>query len=241
VISIRNACQQAGIYSKGRTAQTTNLKLQIPLPLFALDEKNWFPPVEDAMGDGLLAFGGDITVERLLLAYTKGIFPWYDGGIPLWWSPDPRFVLFPGELRISHSMRQLLKKDAFEFYIDQDFTEVMRNCQQAYRKDQPGTWISDEFISVYSELHRMGHAHCASVYKDGEMVGGLYGIRVNNVFCGESMFSHVSNASKFAFIRYVQYLDSIGIELIDCQVHTEHLESLGARMISRNEFCRLLQ
>jgi leucyl/phenylalanyl-tRNA---protein transferase len=206
------------------------------LPLFALDEKIWFPPVDDAMEDGLLAFGGDLRAERLLLAYQKGIFPWYDGDVPLWWSPDPRCVLFPGDLKISTSMNQLLKKQAFEFAIDKDFVQVMLNCQQAARKDQPGTWISDDIIDAYSILHQMGHAHCAAVYKDGEMVGGLYGIMVNKVFCGESMFSKMNNASKYAFIKYVQHLVSNGVQLIDCQVHTPHLESLGARMIPRKEF-----
>jgi leucyl/phenylalanyl-tRNA---protein transferase len=210
------------------------------LPLFALDEKIWFPPVEDAMEDGLLAFGGDLRAERLLLAYQKGIFPWYDGDVPLWWSPDPRCVLFPGDLKISTSMNQLLKKQAFEFAIDKDFVQVMLNCQQAARKDQPGTWISDDIIDAYSILHQMGHAHCAAVYKDGEMVGGLYGIMVNKVFCGESMFSKMNNASKYAFIRYVQHLVSNGAQLIDCQVHTPHLESLGARMIPRKQFLEYL-
>ena len=210
------------------------------MSFFALDEKNWFPPVEEAMEDGLLAFGGDLSAERLLLAYRKGIFPWYDGDIPLWWSPNPRCVLFPAELKISHTMKQLLKKHAFNFAIDKDFVQVMLNCQQVERKDQPGTWISDEIIESYSALHQMGHAHCAAVYKDGEMVGGLYGIMVNRVFCGESMFSKVSNASKYAFIKYVQHLSSAGIQLIDCQVHTPHLESLGARMIPRKEFIRFL-
>lgn len=211
------------------------------MPLFALDERTWFPPVEEAMEDGLLAFGGDLGVERLLLAYQKGIFPWYDGDIPLWWSPDPRCVLFPAELKISHTMKQLLKKNAFEFAIDVDFVEVMLRCQQMERKDQPGTWISDEIIEAYTTLHRMGHAHCAAVYRDGEMVGGLYGMMVNKVFCGESMFSKASNASKYAFIKYVQHLSSTGIRLIDCQVHTPHLESLGARMIPRKEFLEYLK
>jgi leucyl/phenylalanyl-tRNA---protein transferase len=210
------------------------------LPLFALDEKIWFPPVEDAMEDGLLAFGGDLRAERLLLAYQKGIFPWYDGDVPLWWSPDPRCVLLPGELKISTSMNQMLKKQAFEFTIDKDFVQVMLNCQQAARKDQPGTWISDNIIAAYSILHQMGHAHCAAVYKDEEMVGGLYGIMVNKVFCGESMFSKMNNASKYAFIKYVQHLVSNGAQLIDCQVHTPHLESLGARMIPRKQFLEYL-
>ncbi len=211
------------------------------MSLFALDDKLWFPPVEEAMEDGLLAFGGDLSVERLLLAYQNGIFPWYDGDVPLWWSPDPRCVLFPAHLKISNSMKQLLKKDAFDFSIDKDFRKVIQHCQQVKRKDEAGTWINDDIIDAYSQLFELGHAHCAAVYKDGEMVGGLYGLRINNVFCGESMFSKESNASKYAFIQYVQHLVATGIELIDCQVHNPHLESLGATMIGREQFLRILK
>ncbi len=210
------------------------------MPLFALDDKLWFPPVEEAMEDGLLAFGGDLSVDRLLLAYNNGIFPWYDGDIPLWWSPDPRCVLFPADLKISHSMKQLLKKDAFDFALDKDFREVIENCQQTKRKDEAGTWINDDIIDSYTQLFELGIAHCAAVYIEGEVVGGLYGLRINNVFCGESMFSKVSNASKYAFIKYVQHLSASGIELIDCQVHNPHLESLGARMIDRKAFRNFL-
>ncbi len=211
------------------------------MPLFALDEKIWFPPVEEAMEDGLLAFGGDLSPERLLLAYREGIFPWFDGDIPLWWTPDPRCVLFPQDLRISHSMKQLLGKNAFEFTVDKDFREVMLNCQQVKRKGQPGTWISDEIVDVYCSLFEMGHAHCAAVYRDGLMVGGLYGVLVNKVFCGESMFSRSGNASKYSLIRYVQHLAAKEILLIDCQVHNPHLESLGATMIPRKEFIKYLK
>jgi leucyl/phenylalanyl-tRNA--protein transferase len=211
------------------------------LPLFLLDERTWFPPVEEAMEDGLLAMGGDLSPGRLLLAYKEGIFPWYDGEVPLWWSPDPRCVLFPPDIKISHSMKQLLKRNAFEFKTDTGFREVMINCQQSKRKDQPGTWITDEIVEAYCSLFEQGHAHCAAVYKDGEMVGGLYGLRVNKVFCGESMFSKVSNASKYTFIKYVQHLSANGIELIDCQVHNPHLESLGATMIPRKKFIQYLR
>jgi leucyl/phenylalanyl-tRNA---protein transferase len=211
------------------------------LPLFLLDNRTWFPPVEDAMEDGLLAMGGDLSPERLLLAYKEGIFPWYDGEVPLWWSPDPRCVLFPAEIKISHSMKQLLRRNEFEFRMDADFREVMVNCQQSKRKDQPGTWITDEIVEAYCKLFEQGHAHCAAVYKDGAMVGGLYGLRVNKVFCGESMFSKVSNASKYTFIKYVQHLSSNGTELIDCQVHNPHLESLGATMIPRKKFLQYLK
>ena len=209
--------------------------------MFVLDERIWFPPVEESLEDGLLAFGGDLSAERLLLAYNEGIFPWYDGDLPLWWSPDPRCVLFPADLKVSHSMKQLLRQNAFEFFIDTDFREVIQRCQQSKRKGDPGTWITAEIIDAYTALHTMGHAHCASVYKNGEMVGGLYGLKVNNVFCGESMFSDVSNASKYAFIKYVQQLSSEGVELIDCQVHNPHLESLGATMIAREKFLAILK
>jgi leucyl/phenylalanyl-tRNA--protein transferase len=211
------------------------------LPLFALDDKLWFPPVEESMEDGLLSFGGDLSVKRLLLAYRSGIFPWYDGDIPLWWSPDPRCILFPAELKITHSMRTLLNRNALKFRVNADFKEVMLNCQKVYRKDQPGTWISDEIVESYTKLYEMGFATCAAVYKDDEMVGGLYGVKLGNVFCGESMFSKESNASKYAFIQYVQYLQCQGVVLIDCQVHTQHLESLGARMIVRKDFMKLLK
>lgn len=193
------------------------------------------------MEDGLLAFGGDLSVERILLAYRNGIFPWFDGDIPLWWSPDPRCVIFPDRLRISHSMKQLLRRNAFEFRIDTDFRDVVVNCSQVKRKDEAGTWITEEIIDAYTELHQKGFAHCAAVYQDGEMVGGLYGIKINDVFCGESMFSKVSNASKYAFISYVQVLAAEGISLIDCQVHNSHLESLGATMIPRKDFLRYLR
>lgn len=206
------------------------------MPLYLLDEDLWFPPVEEALDDGLLALGGDLSTERLLLAYHSGIFPWYSEETPMWWSPDPRFVLFPGELKVSKSMKSLLNKDAFTFTTNKAFEEVIYNCQQKEREGQDGTWITEEVLEAYTKLHHLGHAHSAEAWQDGKLVGGLYGIRLGKVFFGESMFSHVSNASKYAFIRYVTQLRSEGTELIDCQVHTEHLESLGARMILRTDF-----
>lgn len=185
--------------------------------------------------------GGSLTTERLLDAYRKGIFPWYNGDVPLWWSPDPRFILLPEELKVSKSMQSLLRKQSFDFTINNNFPEVIRNCQQASRKDQNGTWITTEVERAYTQLHTLGHAHSAEAWQNGELVGGLYGLRIGHVFFGESMFSKVSNASKYAFIRYVQQLRSEGVQLIDCQVYTEHLESLGARMIPRTEFIDLLQ
>jgi leucyl/phenylalanyl-tRNA--protein transferase len=192
--------------------------------------------------DGLLAMGGDLSTERLLAAYKNGIFPWYEGDTILWWSPDPRFVLFPEELKISKSIRPLLNRNEFDFTINKAFSQVIHHCKTVKRyEDEHGTWITDEVEKAYNKLHELGHAHSAEVWKDGELVGGLYGIRINNVFCGESMFSKVSNASRFCFIKYVQVLIEENVKLIDCQVHTEYLESLGARMIGREEFISFLK
>jgi leucyl/phenylalanyl-tRNA--protein transferase len=174
------------------------------------------------------------------LAYRNGIFPWYQGEHILWWCPDPRFVLFPDELKVSKSMQSLLKKDRFDFTINKAFKDVIHNCKQTERPGQPGTWITDEVEKAYYKLHKLGYGHSAEAWKDGKLVGGLYGIKLGKVFFGESMFSKKSNASKYAFIKYVQLLKEEGIELIDCQVYTEHLESLGARMIPRQEFIQLL-
>lgn len=210
------------------------------MPLFALEKELHFPPVHLAEPDGLLAIGGDLSLERLLLAYRQGIFPWYEGPHILWWCPDPRFVLFPGELKVSKSMQQLLKKEAFTFTINQAFSSVIAQCKSIRRRGQAGTWITPEVEKAYTALHAAGYAHSAEVWEEGELVGGLYGIRLGQVFFGESMFSRVSNASKYAFISYVQQLRSENVQLIDCQVYTEHLESLGARMIPRPDFISVL-
>jgi leucyl/phenylalanyl-tRNA---protein transferase len=210
------------------------------MPLHVLDNTLWFPPVSEALPDGLLAIGGDLSPERLLKGYRKGIFPWFDGEIPLWWSPDPRFVLFPDELKVSKSMKVLLKRNAFNFTINSAFNKVIRACKEKERAGQDGTWITDEVEYAYNQLHKMGYAGSAEVWLDGELVGGLYGVRIGYMFFGESMFSHVSNASKFAFVKYVEQLKAEGVRLIDCQVYTEHLESLGARMIPRNTFLEYL-
>ena len=201
-----------------------------------LDERLRFPDVEDALPDGLLAIGGDLSTERLILAYRNGIFPWFDDDTPMWWSPDPRFVLFPEELKVSKSMKQLIKKNAFDFSVDSNFKDVITNCQKTLRRDQDGTWITEDVRNAYIQLHEIGYAHSAETWHEGKLVGGLYGIRMGKAFFGESMFSHQSNASKYAFIKMVQLLKEEGVQLIDCQVHTNHLESLGARMIPRVEF-----
>lgn len=209
--------------------------------LHILTEKLWFPPAEDAMSDGLLAMGGDLSTERLLLAYKSGIFPWYDNDLPLWWHPNPRFILFPNEIIVSKSMKQLIKQKAFQFTTNTAFEAVINNCKTISRKDQDGTWINEDVKKAYCALHKIGVAHSAEVWSDGKLVGGLYGIRLGKIFFGESMFSKQSNASKYAFIQYVAILKKEGIVLIDCQVYTSHLESLGAKMIGRNEFMEILK
>lgn len=211
------------------------------MSLFILDKELSFPPVHLAEPDGLLAIGGDLSVERLLLAYQNGIFPWYEGEHILWWCPDPRFVLFPDELKVSKSMQALLKKGEFEFTINRAFADVIHNCKKTKREGQAGTWITDEVEKAYTKMHQLGYAHSAETWKEGKLVGGLYGIKLGKVFFGESMFSKESNASKYALIKFVQHLKIEGIELIDCQVYTDHLESLGARMITRNSFINQLK
>jgi leucyl/phenylalanyl-tRNA---protein transferase len=210
------------------------------LPIFALDKELYFPPVNLAEPDGLLAIGGDLSPERLLLAYKRGIFPWYEGDHILWWSPDPRFILLPDELKTSRSMKVLLKKDSFDFTINKAFQKVIHHCKDIKRPGQRGTWITDEVEMAYIRMHELGFAVSAETWKDGILVGGAYGLKLGKVFFGESMFSEISNASKYAFIKLVQNLKQEGVELIDCQVYTEHLESLGAKMMSRKEFVSLL-
>lgn len=190
--------------------------------------------------DGLIAFGGDLSVERIWFAYQLGIFPWYNPDEEiLWWCPDPRFVLLPEEIRVSKSMRKILNRNTFTFSENQSFREVIRNCQKVHRKGQTGTWLSDELMNSFIKLHEYGLAKSIEVWKDGKLVGGFYGLQIGNVFCGESMFAKVSNASKAGFIHFVES-NKDQLELIDCQSHTEHLESLGARMIPKKEFLKIL-
>ena len=206
-----------------------------------------FPDVELALTepDGLLAVGGDLSIERLIAAYQQGIFPWYSEGQPiLWWSPDPRMVLEPHNIKISRSLAKTIRKKEFRITFDQHFREVITACSEARLekgKIQDETWILDEMIEAYVELHDAGYAHSVECWKDEQLVGGLYGIAIGNVFFGESMFSRISNASKIAFVALAQQLEQWGFKLIDCQVYTSHLESLGAGMISRQQFIRLLQ
>ncbi len=196
-----------------------------------------FPPTSLSDATGLLCYGGDLSIPRLLLAYRSGIFPWYSEDEPiLWYSPNPRFVLFPYEIRISKSMRQVIRRGRFEFRMNTQFASVIRHCKEVDRHGQCGTWINEDMVSAYCELHTHGHAISAECYEQGELVGGLYGILGKRVFFGESMFSLVPNASKFAFIHLVDHYAQKGIELIDCQMHTAHLESLGGRNIDRKQF-----
>lgn len=208
---------------------------------YILNENLYFPPVSQANKEGFLAFGGDLSTERLLLAYRSGIFPWYNEDEPIiWWSPDPRCVLFTNNLRISKSMQQVIKKGTFRFSMNEAFAQVIKCCQQTKRKDDNGTWLNNEMIEAYNSLHQQGFAYSAECWLGDELVGGLYGIKLENVFCGESMFSLKSNASKFAFIHFVNYLKVEGIEVVDCQISNPHLESLGAEMIPRSQFLSYL-
>ncbi len=209
--------------------------------MFILPKECIFPPVSQSDEDGLLCIGGDLSVERLMLAYRNGIFPWYNEDEPiLWYSPDPRFVLHPEELKVSKSMKSLIGKHEWTFTVNQDFVQTIRQCRFTKRKGQTGTWIHDEMEEAYLRLHEAGYATSAECWRDGELIGGLYGIEFDRVFCGESMFSIEKNASKFAFIHFVKYLMGKGIQLIDCQVHTAHLESLGARLMTRESFLTYL-
>lgn len=213
------------------------------LEIWQLDDKLWFPGVHLALDEpnGLLAFGGDLSAERLLLAYSQGIFPWFSEGEPiLWWSPAPRMVLFPKQIKIHRSLRKRLKRGDFQITFDQDFAQVIALCAQL-RQNREGTWITPEMQAAYLELHQRGFAHSVEVWQGAELVGGLYGLALGQVFFGESMFSRVSDASKVALVALAQRLDALNFELIDCQVYSPHLASLGAREIERDEFLRFLE
>ena len=189
----------------------------------------------------MLAIGGDLSTERLLLAYRNGIFPWYEGNHILWWCPDPRFVLFPEELKINKAIKPLLNRNEFNLTINKAFAQVIHQCKKIVRPGQEGTWITDEVEKAFIKMYELGYANSAEVWKNNELVGGLYGIKLGKIFFGESMFSKISNASRFAFIKYIEQLRQEGIKLIDCQVYTEYLESFGARMIPGKEFQKLLK
>ncbi len=205
-----------------------------------LTEDLWFPDVSKASEDGILAIGGDLSVARLLLAYRSGIFPWFDSDEPIfWWSPDPRFVLFPEKLKVSKSMRQVLRNKDYTVTINKAFVDVIKACAEAKRGGQEGTWITESMIIAFTELHNLGYAKSVEVWNGEELVGGLYGVDLGNgIFTGESMFAKESNASKIAFISFIQNTD---YKLIDCQVYTNHLASLGAEEMPRDKFIQLLK
>lgn len=211
------------------------------MPRWAVSNDFIFPDVSEADEEGLLLIGGSLSVDRLQDAYSRGIFPWYNPGEPvLWWSPDPRFVLFPEEVYQSSSMKKILRRGTFQFSWNKDFTSVIHHCRHIDRPGYPGTWITDEMEWAYNELHQQGQAQSLEVWQDDTLVGGLYGVVAGRTFAAESMFSKVSNASKAALIHLCQNLP-VGIELIDCQVYSHHVAGMGAREIPREEFLKYLR
>lgn len=212
------------------------------MPANQLTQDLYFPSVSEAEEDGLVAIGGDLSPERLMLAYHSGIFPWYSDDEPImWYSPNPRFVLLPEQLYVSKSMRSVLKKEEFTVTYNQDFEGVINSCKQMQRVGQDGTWITDEMVEAYIQLHKLGHAQSTEVWKDGELVGGMYGIHLGTVYCGESMFSKVSNASKTGLIVFMRQFQEEGGKLYDCQAYTDHMASMGAKLIPREEFLNYLE
>ena len=210
--------------------------------MYFLSKELFFPPVSEANSDGILAIGGDLSPERLQLAYKSGIFPWFEEGEPVfWWSPNPRMVLFLDELVVSKSMRNILNRNIFKVTFNQNFRAVISNCQKIKREGQNGTWITNDMMEAYCKLHELGIAKSVEVWQNEELVGGLYGIDLGHFFCGESMFSKVPNASKVAFITLANQLKKDNYNLLDCQVYNEHLESLGCREIEREKFMRILK
>jgi leucyl/phenylalanyl-tRNA--protein transferase len=210
--------------------------------MYFLSKELFFPPVFEANPDGILAIGGDLSPKRLFLAYKSGIFPWFEEGEPIyWWSPNPRMVLFLDELVVSKSMRNILNRNIFTVTFNKNFREVISNCQKIKREGQNGTWITNDMMDAYCKLNELGIAKSVEVWQNDELVGGLYGIDLGHVFCGESMFSKVSNASKVAFIALTNQLKNENYKILDCQVYNEHLESLGCREIERTDFMELLK
>ena len=209
--------------------------------MYFLSKDLYFPPVEEASYEGVLAVGGDLSVERLLLAYRNGIFPWFNEDEPIfWWSPPNRMVVVPSIYKVSKSIRNLLNQNKFRITFNQNFAEVIANCQQIKRNGQDGTWITEDIIQSYTKLHEIGIAKSVEVWQNDELIGGLYGIDLGHIFCGESMFSKVSNASKIAFVTLINHLKDNNYKLLDCQVHNDHLEKLGAFEVSRETFIRVL-
>ena len=212
------------------------------MPVYLLSDEIVFPPPELATREGLLAVGGDLCQERLLQAYSMGIFPWFTETEPImWWSPDPRLVLYPDEIRISRSLQKTINKEVFRITMDQAFDQVISACARAPRKQGEGTWIVPDMVKAYCQLHASGYAHSVEAWQDDTLVGGLYGVSLGKSFFGESMFTHVTNASKVAFVALVNHLKTSSFDLIDCQVTTEHLVSLGAREVPRETFLKQLK
>jgi leucyl/phenylalanyl-tRNA--protein transferase len=210
--------------------------------MYFLSKDLYFPPVSEASHEGILAVGGDLSTERLLLAYKNGIFPWFEEDEPiLWWSPPQRMVVNPMEYKVSKSLRNILNRNIFEVTFNQNFSEVIEYCQNIKRKGQQGTWITDSMMDAYLKLHNLGIAKSVEVWQNNELVGGLYGVDLGNVFCGESMFSKVPNASKVAFVSLIEKLKQENYLLLDCQVHNDHLEKLGAFEISRENYLKILK
>jgi leucyl/phenylalanyl-tRNA--protein transferase len=210
--------------------------------MYFLSRELYFPSAERSTDEGIVAIGGDLTPERLILAYQNGIFPWFEDDEPiLWWSPPQRMVLFFEELKVSKSMRNILNRGIFKVTFNKSFGEVIANCRDIKRDGQRGTWITNDMAEAYCRLHELGFAKSVEVWQDDELIGGLYGIDLGHIFCGESMFSKVSNASKVAFIALARYLQHNNYRLLDCQVHNDHLESLGAREINRSDFLKILK
>jgi len=208
-------------------------------PVLILGRETPFPPLQQALTDpnGLIAIGGDLQPERLIAAYKQGIFPWFSPEEPiLWWSPDPRMVLFPESLNINRSLRKVIQQRPFDIRFNTDFKQVMQACAQTPRPGQPGTWISDDMVEAYHQLHLMGYAHSVEAWQQGQLVGGCYGVKIGRMFYGESMFHHVSNASKVAFAHLVQWLNAQQVGMIDCQMHTPLLAGFGAYEIPRDQF-----
>lgn len=210
--------------------------------MYFLSKELFFPPVDEASYEGILAIGGDLSIDRLLLAYSNGIFPWFNEDEPiLWWAPPERMVVVPSFYKVSKSIRNLLNQNKFSVTFNQNFKEVILGCQQIERPGQDGTWLSDDFVKSYTKLHEMGIAKSVEVWQNEALVGGLYGVDLGHIFCGESMFSKVSNASKIAFVTLIEYLKENNYKLLDCQVHNDHLEKLGAFEISRETFMKVLK
>lgn len=213
------------------------------MPIYCVDDNLPFPTADNASSDGLLAYGGDLSAERLMDAYYNGIFPWFDEGSEdiMWWSPDPRMILYPSNFKLSKTLKQKIRRKTFEIRIDTAFEDVIKACRKVPREDQDGTWITQDIIDAYVELHKLGIAHSVECWQDDKLVGGLYGLSLGKAFFGESMFHHVSDASKVAFYALKELAVALDFHFIDCQMHTDHLESLGAIEIPRDTFLSQLE